>query len=398
MIPVKILFVLRDFEHGGIARCLVNLCDRLDCSRVNASVFVCNPTGIFAGRLKNCDVLPYNWGIRLLTCNYRKEKGWVKYLAILIKLLRHGLIKLYHKDSLFEYVVHRCAQTFLLKDYDVLWACSEDCPAKIVEYSNPEFMKVLWIHNNYSYCFELMKPHGFPDWSVFDKIVCVSKHSANALKKVLLEKERIKLYTISSLYNIVNADEILEQGKMPVDDSEFFNHIFTIVSVGRLAWEKNFESIPKIASKLKKLGLDFVWYVVGGGSDLMRDIIVKEISKQCMEDYVKLLGVKKNPYAYIAKSDVLVITSRYETYPTVVNEAKTLGIPVISTDIQGIDEILFAADGWICPLEKISDILSHVIRNGIPEYMKRKKDFSSHNRSVISMFERILLEDKVLEK
>lgn len=391
---IKVLFILRDFEQGGIARTLVNLCSELDMSRVCTDVFVCNPSGIFNNKLQNCTVLPYNFLLRLLTCNYRKEHGFVKFTAAIVKLLRHLIIKLVHKDFLLEYAERRCAKKFK-NGYDVLWACSEDVPAKIAEYSSSKSSKVLWIHNNYTYCFENIKKRGLPNYSVFDRIVCVSRWSSEALQKVLWEDCNLQLHKkVDFLYNIVNTAEIMEHIKSSCDDPLFSNQKFTIISVGRLAWEKNFESIPQIALTLQQAGFDFVWYIIGGGSDQMRDIIESEIRKNGMEQKVILLGTKSNPYPYIAKSDVLVVSSRYETYPTVVNEAKVLGVPVISTNILGIEEILSPSEGWICHPEEIADILIDIMKNGVPEKMRKTENFIEHNHSVMEKFEQILLELK----
>lgn len=74
------------------------------------------------------------------------------------------------------------------------------------------------------------------------------------------------------------------------------------------------------------------------------------MKKYKMEDFVELLGEKDNPYPSLSRSDLMVVVSLFEGYPTVINEAKVLGTPVISVPYSGIEEILFTEDGEIAPI------------------------------------------------
>ena len=66
---------------------------------------------------------------------------------------------------------------------------------------------------------------------------------------------------------------------------------------------------------------------------------------------VKFLGYQANPYPYIKVSDIFVLTSDTEGYPTVVCEALCLGKPVISTNITGSDELLANGIGILTGFE-----------------------------------------------
>ena len=64
------------------------------------------------------------------------------------------------------------------------------------------------------------------------------------------------------------------------------------------------------------------------------------ISDWNMEGYVSLMGYKQNPYPYLLSSDLFVCSSRSEGYSTAVTEALILGIPVITTNCSGMEELL----------------------------------------------------------
>ncbi|MDZ7693181.1 MAG: glycosyltransferase [Balneolaceae bacterium] len=60
-----------------------------------------------------------------------------------------------------------------------------------------------------------------------------------------------------------------------------------------------------------------------------------QISEQGLENYVSLLGFKKNPYPFILHSDIFVMSSLSEGLPTVLCEAMILGIPPVVTNCSG---------------------------------------------------------------
>ncbi len=63
-----------------------------------------------------------------------------------------------------------------------------------------------------------------------------------------------------------------------------------------------------------------------------------------MEEDVSLLGFVENPYAYMSRASLFILSSRWEGLPTVLIEALFCGVPVISTDCpSGPREVL--ADG-----------------------------------------------------
>lgn len=392
---IKVLFILRDYEHGGIPRVLANLLACLDNSRIDADIFVCNPCGIFKNKMLNCHILPTSTWLRLLSCNYRKEKGITKFIAITTKIIRHCVIKFFHNDFLLDFIERKVANR-LIDKYDVLWVCSEDIPAKIAQYTKGNVKKVIWIHNNYDVLYPEVEKCGLPDFLCYDKIVCVAKFAACSLVHNLQEKKNIDLSNrVFSLYNIVNVEEIRKQGNQSPNDPVFLTDIFTIVSVGRLAYQKQFDAIPNLAAKIKNSGCIFRWYIIGDGSFEMWQWIRDEICKYGVEKEVILLGIRSNPYAYIASADLMVVPSRYETYPTVINEAKVLGTPVIANEFTGVDEILFSDNGWFGPLSQIPEKILIAYNKGklsSDEKRKRQIDFSGHNKTVMSEFYQIVEE------
>tara|TARA_B000000557_G_C20610446_1_gene373616 strand:- start:257 stop:706 length:450 start_codon:yes stop_codon:yes gene_type:complete len=90
-----------------------------------------------------------------------------------------------------------------------------------------------------------------------------------------------------------------------------------------------------------------------------------------LEKIVKLIGFKKNPYPYLKKSEVFILTSKYEGLPNVLLEALTLKKFIISTDCPtGPREIL--KNGKNGELIKVGD-LSGLVKK--INFYKKNKSF-----------------------
>ena len=72
------------------------------------------------------------------------------------------------------------------------------------------------------------------------------------------------------------------------------------------------------------------------------------INELNVNDIVYLLGKKVNPYPYIKNSSALIRSSAYEGYGIVIDEARILNIPVISTDVADAKEIMNEGYGILC--------------------------------------------------
>ena len=67
------------------------------------------------------------------------------------------------------------------------------------------------------------------------------------------------------------------------------------------------------------------------GSGTYKNNIEKFIQKYNLNNQIKLLGETINPYPYIKNSDYLILTSKYEGFPVIYNEALVLNKSFITT-------------------------------------------------------------------
>jgi glycosyltransferase involved in cell wall biosynthesis len=84
---------------------------------------------------------------------------------------------------------------------------------------------------------------------------------------------------------------------------------------------------------LKEKNIPFLWLFVGDGPD--RQAIEQLIKKYGLEENIRITGMKKNPYPYIAACDIFVQSSYEENTGITILEAHRLCRPVVSTKTLG---------------------------------------------------------------
>lgn len=112
-----------------------------------------------------------------------------------------------------------------------------------------------------------------------------------------------------------------------------------LVAAGRLSAEKGFDLLIEAIAACPDL--DIQLDLLGTGR---LETELKEMSRALgVDERVRFLGFQENPYAFFARADAFVLSSRFEGFPNVVLEALASGTPVIATPAPGgIRQILAA--------------------------------------------------------
>ncbi|MGF1480913.1 MAG: glycosyltransferase [Cyanophyceae cyanobacterium] len=172
-------------------------------------------------------------------------------------------------------------------------------------------------------------------YSRADGIVAVSQGVAKDLAQVAhLNTNRIQV-----IYNPVITSELAEKAKQPVEHPWFApDNPPVVLGVGRLVKQKDFSNLIRAFAQVRQFR-EARLVILGSGREQNRlKALVKELN---LEDEVALLGFVKNPYAYMARAGVFVLSSGWEGLPTVLIEAMAVGTPVVSTNCpSGPEEIL----------------------------------------------------------
>jgi glycosyltransferase involved in cell wall biosynthesis len=85
-----------------------------------------------------------------------------------------------------------------------------------------------------------------------------------------------------------------------------------------------------------------------GYGDLHQDLRA-QIARLGLEGRARLEGRTENSAATLQDFDVFVFSSVNEGLPLVILEAMAAGLPIVTTDVGGISEVLPKESGWLCP-------------------------------------------------
>jgi len=126
----------------------------------------------------------------------------------------------------------------------------------------------------------------------------------------------------------------------------FSNAIPTVVAIGRLIDKKGFADLVRACELLKKRGRDFRCQIIGEGP--LRSELNVQVAERELKSHVSLSGPKaqKEIVGQLASARVLVLPSvvdpdgARDNLPTVIMEAMAAGLPIVSTSVGGIPEMV----------------------------------------------------------
>lgn len=159
-----------------------------------------------------------------------------------------------------------------------------------------------------------------------DGFICVSTGIADDLEKNF-GIPRDKLHVV---FNPVVTPSIIERAKAAaghpwVDDKQ----VPVVVGVGRLEPQKDFDTLIS-AVGLISVHRPVRLLILGDGAEHER--LLQRVDSEGLGGQVQLMGFVDNPYAFMARADVFVLSSKWEGFGNVIVESLALGTPVVSTD------------------------------------------------------------------
>ena len=186
-----------------------------------------------------------------------------------------------------------------------------------------------------------------------------------------------------SIYNPLNKKEIIKNSKRKININFFKKNSFKIISVARFTDQKDHLCLVKSINSIKNKYKNIKVLLIGSG-DKKRKIqnLIKELK---LEKIIKIVNYKKNPYPYIKKADLFVLSSNFEGLPNVLLEAITLNTFVISSNCPtGPSEILDKGKGGL------------LFKVGNYNELSKKIIFSMYNKKICN--KKLLFAKKRLER
>ena len=134
-----------------------------------------------------------------------------------------------------------------------------------------------------------------------------------------------------------------------------------IVSVGRLTEQKNHALLIQAFKKVHDKYPRYKLYIYGEGP--LRVNLMEQIKELSLVDTVLLPGNVADIHERIADAEIFVLSSDYEGLSNALLEAMMMGLPCISTDCAGSNEVIVdGKDGLIVSIGSVNDLANAIKR------------------------------------
>ena len=209
------------------------------------------------------------------------------------------------------------------------------------------------------------------------------------VKNFLKNKFNLKSTVI---YNELDKNDIINKSKKKVK-IKFSNGYPILISVGRLDKNKNHIFLIEAFNNLKNK-IKYNLIILGSGNE--NQYLLNKIYEYKLNNYIKIVNFKNNPYPYMRKSKFFILPSKIEGYPNVLIEAGALGKLIMSNNISGAREIieydkrgyLFSIKGYSKFYKVLKKIKNKEINNtkinNLKKYIKNRH-LLDHSKKYINL-------------
>lgn len=295
----KVLITLNDSRISGIENFTILLTKYIDRNRFEVTVAV--PTyGPVCDVLRSLDTELYVFN------NKKNGKYRLSGMTDLYKFIREKKFDIIHAQAgSAPCLLGKVLSTKLILEH------RQGIDYTIEQIENLNFLKLQY---------EKLKKY------LMNFTIATCKHDKN----ILTDKLHYDSRKVGVIYNGIEHDEKPEIRRT--------NNKFVIGNIGRLMYQKGQEYLIEAALILKNKGYHFEYHIFGEGEK--KNELSNLIKKHKLEDSVFLKGYANDVYSTLKSFDIFALPSRYEGIPYVILEAMKASVPVIATEVGGINEVI----------------------------------------------------------
>ncbi|MDN5397401.1 MAG: glycosyltransferase [Chryseobacterium sp.] len=322
MLKKKILIRIGSLRHGGAEKVLINFLKNLPEDKYDVDLLINLYTGMYIKEVPSWVNLHYLIKGEMITTNKPHEIPVKAFRVLYQKMF------LLFPSLLYKFVLQN-------KKYDVEIAAIHGMYRELLSSPQKDSKKIIWIQND---IFNLKEytPDVIRQLFKFDRILVISNKLKEEMQKVARNDKEKK--AVIKIFNPIDKTDTLNKANTAIDDYPFSNEIPTFITIGTVYPQKGYDRLLDVHKKLMDEGLKHQIIIIGDGFDY--ENIQTKLNHLGLQETVKMLGFRSNPYPYLKKADFYVMSSRHEGFPTIIAEALILNKPVVSTDVSGIKDLL----------------------------------------------------------
>ncbi len=367
----KILFTCFSLRVGGVTSALINLLNNIDYEKYDVTLLLQVKEGEFLKNLNsNVKLEDYN----LSKCKNKLIKKFINMFKFINILITH-----YHKYNFAGCFVSGYFYSALVAKVasknNAAWIHTD-----ILKYmENSDIMDKK--HKGYSTEKKAKKFLKKMLFRKFKKNIFVSEEGKKAYLK-LYPKDREKAIVC---HNLINYNEIITKSCEPITEKFYGKKVFLNVS-RHTEYDKKITRIINACNKLKEN--DFVVLLVGDGEDHIK--YINMVKEEKLEDKIKFLGLKTNPFPYYKIADAFILSSQFEGFPVVFLESMIMNVPLITTDVSDATIMIKEKYGIVVPNsdDGIYIGMKEFLDNGFK--IKKPFDYINYNKESLTKLEALM--------
>lgn len=159
-------------------------------------------------------------------------------------------------------------------------------------------------------------------------IIAVSEQ----VKTDLINNFDVEEENIFVVNNFVDSHAIHIKSREEVTEFNFYDDVSYAINIGRLSDQKNQGSLLYAFSQyLKDNPIENKVHLLIMGEGENEENLRQKIKELKLEEKVTIIDFQVNPYKFLAQCKLLVLSSKFEGFPIVIAETRSLGIPFCGT-------------------------------------------------------------------
>ncbi len=216
--------------------------------------------------------------------------------------------------------------------------------------------------------------------------IAISQDTKNYAEKVLGKKAKV-----TYLKNAISFNKFFTTIKV-LDK----NNVLKLINVGSFQHKKNQQFLMDVVNLLVKSGIQVQLDLLGDGEHK------KDVMQKCeglgLKEYVNFRGNVKDVPRYLGQSDMYVHSAYYEPFGLVLLEAMAAGLPVVSLNARGNEDItIHGENGYIFPeanpqefatciqsLSEDADLYKRIASKG--QELAREYDILDYTKNLIRLY------------
>ena len=218
---------------------------------------------------------------------------------------------------------------------------------KIFLFSAFSSNKVIYVHSNMLDEIKTRNRQHRPTleyaYNVYDKVAVVSDILTDSVSEI--SKKDDNIYEAK---NVIDYKTILDKSKLDIEFDSFttcnksIDELKSIlksknkkfITIGRYSIEKGHDRLINSFNNIYKDNKNIYLIIIGGHGDKYNDTVKLVNSLECKNNIVLIKNIS-NPYNILSKCNYFVLPSYYEGFGLVLAEADIVGLPIVSTNLDG---------------------------------------------------------------